>query len=95
MFYNHWIALVYEIVAYAGFAINVAWGIAAPADVYGFGFVEQIVLSLLMLNGLSLVRVCSLGDSSDSSGAFLSHWSTNRESSRWKSGRTRARTVSE
>ncbi|KAI9358568.1 hypothetical protein DFJ73DRAFT_774334 [Zopfochytrium polystomum] len=59
MFYNHWIYLAYELVSFAGFTVNIIWGLVDPVNVTGFVYVEQMVLSMMMLNGLSLVQVCS------------------------------------
>ncbi|KAI9317809.1 hypothetical protein DFJ73DRAFT_880151 [Zopfochytrium polystomum] len=59
VFHNHLQYLCYEIVVFVGFGVSVVWGVINPLDVTAFTWVEQLVLSLMMLNGVSLIQVLS------------------------------------
>ncbi|KAI9356304.1 hypothetical protein DFJ73DRAFT_241196 [Zopfochytrium polystomum] len=51
--YNHTV----EIFTYIGYLVNICWGMVNPSSVTGYIYVEQVVLSLMMLNGSSLAII--------------------------------------
>ncbi|KAI9356318.1 hypothetical protein DFJ73DRAFT_794652 [Zopfochytrium polystomum] len=59
VFHNHLQYLYYEVITFVGFALSVVWGALDPLNVTVFIYIEQLVLSYMMLNGISLIQVGS------------------------------------
>ncbi|KAJ1545555.1 hypothetical protein HK405_007851 [Cladochytrium tenue] len=63
MFYNHWIYLSYEAILFCVVLITVIWNAFDP-NIVATSYVEQCLLSFMMLNGISLVQAVSSINSS-------------------------------